>query len=163
MSRICIWQFSNFLLPAWKVLSPVFLGFKKWFLKGACRYFHMLQICNFFHGIIVCKKLWVYSSKFAIMLKEHVVNGTILPKLCHYNLPLNTNLSQVQAISEKRFKLIFIVFILLVLKQTIPQEKDLILSFKMTPWKWVWRYHGAATPSCPNLTFFAPADQCFLQ
>ena len=36
-------------------------------------------------------------------------------------------------ISGLRFKLTFIVFILMVLKQTMPQKKALIYSFKMTP------------------------------
>ena len=26
----------------------------------------------------------------------------------------------------------------------------------MTPWKLLWHYHGAATPSCPKITFFDP-------
>ena len=36
---------------------------------------------------------------------------------------------------------------LLVLKQTIPQQKALDLSFNLAPWKWAWHYHEAATPS----------------
>jgi hypothetical protein len=38
----------------------------------------------------------------------------------------------VKVISGKRLKLTFIAFILLVLKQTIPQKKTLIFSSKMT-------------------------------
>ena len=45
---------------------------------------------------------------------------------------------------------------MLVLKQMIPQKKALILSFKMTTWKWVWHYHEAATPSCSKRTIFTP-------
>ena len=45
---------------------------------------------------------------------------------------------------------------MVLLKETILQKKALILSFKMTPWKWVWLYHVAATPSCTKITFFAP-------
>ena len=43
---------------------------------------------------------------------------------------------------------------ILVLKQTIPQQKDLDHSFNLAPWKKAWYYHEAATPSCPKITFF---------
>jgi hypothetical protein len=36
---------------------------------------------------------------------------------------------------------------MLVLKQTIHQQKALDLSFNLTPQKWAWHYQGAATPS----------------
>ena len=39
---------------------------------------------------------------------------------------------------------------LVLLKQTIPQQKALDLSFNLAPWKWAWHYHEAATPSCPK-------------
>ena len=45
---------------------------------------------------------------------------------------------------------------LLVLKQTIHQQKALYFSFNLAPWKWAWHYHEAATPSCPQITFFTP-------
>ena len=43
---------------------------------------------------------------------------------------------------------------MLVLKQTIPQQKALDLSFNLAPWKWAWHYHEGATPSCPKITLF---------
>ena len=43
---------------------------------------------------------------------------------------------------------------LLVQKQTIHQQKALDLSFNLTPYKWAWHYHEAATPSFPKITFF---------
>ena len=45
---------------------------------------------------------------------------------------------------------------LLVLKQTIHQQKALYFSFNLAPWKWACHYHEAATPSCPQITFFTP-------
>jgi hypothetical protein len=39
---------------------------------------------------------------------------------------------------------------LVLLKQTIPQQKALDLSFNFAPWKWAWQYHEASTPSCPK-------------
>jgi len=36
---------------------------------------------------------------------------------------------------------------LVLVKQTIPQQKALDLSFNLAPWKWAWHYHEAATPS----------------
>ena len=36
---------------------------------------------------------------------------------------------------------------LVLMKQKIPQQKALDLSFNLAPWKWVWHYHEAATPS----------------
>ena len=45
--------------------------------------------------------------------------------------------------------------LLLVLKQTIQQKKDLDLSFNLAPWR-AWHYHEAVTPSCPKMTFFTP-------
>ena len=45
---------------------------------------------------------------------------------------------------------------LVLVKQTIPQQKALDLSFNLAPWKWAWHYHGAATPSCPKKPFFTP-------
>ena len=36
---------------------------------------------------------------------------------------------------------------MLVLKQTIHQQKDLDFSFNLAPWKWVWHHQDAATPS----------------
>ena len=45
---------------------------------------------------------------------------------------------------------------LLVLKQTIHQQKALYFSFNLAPWKWAWHHHEAATPSCPKITFFTP-------
>ena len=59
-------------------------------------------------------------------------------------------LQGVKAISGKRFKLIYIVLILLVMKQMMYQKEALDVSFILTPWKW------AATPSCPKKTFFTP-------
>ena len=39
----------------------------------------------------------------------------------------------------------------------IPQKKALILSFKMTPWKWMWHYQeGTMTTCCRN--FFCPTQ-----
>ena len=37
---------------------------------------------------------------------------------------------------------------LVLLKQTMPQQKALDLSFNLAPWKWVWHYQEAVTPSC---------------
>ena len=45
---------------------------------------------------------------------------------------------------------------LVLLKQTIHQQKVLDLSFNLAPWKWAWHYHEAVTPSCPKITFFTP-------
>ena len=45
---------------------------------------------------------------------------------------------------------------LLVLKQTMLQQKALDLSFNLTPWKWAWHYHEAARPSRPQKPFFTP-------
>ena len=45
---------------------------------------------------------------------------------------------------------------MLVLKQTIPQQKALDLSFNLTPWKWAWHYRMGAMPSFPKITFFTP-------
>ena len=45
---------------------------------------------------------------------------------------------------------------LLLLKQTIHQQKALYLSFHLAPRKWAWHHHEAATPSCPQITFFTP-------
>ena len=36
---------------------------------------------------------------------------------------------------------------LLIVIQTIPQQKALDLSFNLAPWKWAWHYQEAATPS----------------
>ena len=40
--------------------------------------------------------------------------------------------------------------LLVLMKQTIPQQKSLDLSFNLEPWKWAWHYNGAAKPSCPK-------------
>ena len=45
----------------------------------------------------------------------------------------NFNIQGVTAISGKRFKLIFLVLIYVVLKQTIYQQKALDLSFNLAP------------------------------
>ena len=41
-------------------------------------------------------------------------------------------------------------------QKKILQQKVLDLSFDLAPWKWMWHYHEAATPSCPRITFFTP-------
>ena len=46
---------------------------------------------------------------------------------------IDSHVQGVIAISGKRFKLKFIVFILIVLKQTIPHKKALDVSFNLTP------------------------------
>ena len=45
---------------------------------------------------------------------------------------------------------------LLVLKQTIPQQKALDLSFNLAPWKWAWHYQEGVTMTCHKRTFFTP-------
>ena len=53
----------------------------------------------------------------------------------------------VTAISGKRSNLTFLIFLLLILKQTIPQEKALDISFNLTPQKWAWHYQEGGTPT----------------
>ena len=55
-----------------------------------------------------------------------------------------------------RFKLIFTVFILLVLKKTIPQNKALKLSFLELESLRVWHYQECNPPTYHRKTFFAP-------
>ena len=43
---------------------------------------------------------------------------------------------------------------MLVQKQKIHQQKALDYSLNLTPWKWVWHYHEAATRSRRRTTFF---------
>ena len=71
------------------------------------------------------------SSKMFISF--NIFNRKQLKKEMQVIFNLILQVQGVIVISGKRFKLIFIVFIMLVLKQTIPQQKALDLSFNLAP------------------------------
>ena len=60
-------------------------------------------------------------------------NGFMMNIFIGICIGIGIGIQGVTAISGKRFKLIFFKFILLVLKQTISQQKALDFSFNLTP------------------------------
>ena len=85
------------------------------------------------------------------MLLSKCVNCSIALSSEIFALPTGCN-----SIFRKIFKFKIWKEPMLVQKQTIHQQKALDLSFNLTPWKWAWHYHEAATPSRHRTTFFTP-------
>ena len=109
------------------------------------------------------KRLLIVRSCFVIFLLEHFFSSEVNLKISLKSTEIMQNTKTLlmnfsYTGCKSRIRKMVEVKIwkepMLVLKQTIPQQKALDFSFNLAPWKWAWHYHEAVTPSRRRTTFF---------